>query len=76
MSKIGSWILEQEQLTEMYNKFSHNPEASALNEAYDEYRVLRYRNKFGSLNDLVCRYEGEEQYDGSHWTRFLEECTE
>jgi DNA polymerase I-like protein with 3'-5' exonuclease and polymerase domains len=67
MSKIGSWILEQEQLMETYKKFDQNPEQNDLNEAYYEYLLLGYRNYFGSLNDLVCSYEGEERYTSPHY---------
>ena len=76
MSKIGTWILEQERLTETYQKFNHDTDKEELNERYDEYMLLGHRNKFGSLNDLVCRYEGEEQDPSTHWARFLEECLE
>ena len=74
MSKIGTWILEQERLTETYKKFNHDTDKEELNERYHEYMLLGHRNKFGSLNDLVCRYEGEEQHPSTHWSRFLEEC--
>ena len=73
MSKIGTWILEQEQLTETYQKFNHDAERNELNERYDEYLLLGYRNYFGSLNDLVCRYEGEEQHPSTYNTRVFEE---
>ncbi len=73
MSKIGTWILEQEQLTETYQKFNHDTERNELNEKYDEYLLLGHRNYFGSLNDLVCRYEGEEQYPSTYDARVFEE---
>ena len=73
MSKIGSWILEQEQLTEIYQKFNYDPERDELNETYHEYLLLGYRNYFGSLNNLVCSYEGEERYTSTHHTRHTEE---
>jgi hypothetical protein len=73
MSKIGSWILEQEQLTEIYQKFNYDPERDELNETYHEYLLLGYRNYFGSLNDLVCRYEGEEQHPSTYDARVFEE---
>ena len=61
---------------ETYQRYHHDPEQNELNEAYYEYLLLGHRNKLGSLNDLVCRYEGEEQDPSAHWTRFLEECAE
>jgi hypothetical protein len=72
MSKIGSWILEQEQLMEMHHKLP-NPKQDELNEAYYEYLLLGYRNYFGSLNDLVCRYEGEEQHPSTHYSQYFAE---
>ena len=69
MSKIGTWILEQEQLTETYKKFNHDTDKEELNERYHEYMLLGHRNKFGSLNDLVCRYEDEEQHPSTYNTR-------
>jgi hypothetical protein len=72
MSKIGSWILEQEQLTEMHER-SSNPERNELNEAYYEYLLLGYRNYFGSLDDLVCRYEGEQQHPSTHYSQYFAE---
>ena len=69
MSKIGNWILEQEQLTETYQKFNHDTDLEDLNERYHEYMLLGHRNKLGSLNDLVCRYEGEEQHPSTYDTR-------
>jgi hypothetical protein len=65
--------LEQEQLTETYQKFNHDAERNELNETIHEYLLLGYRNYFGSLNDLVCRYEGEERYTSTHDTRHFEE---
>ncbi len=76
MSKIGSWILEQELLTETYQKFNHDTERNELNETYHEYLLLGYRNYYGSLNDLVCSYEGEERYTGAYNTGLIEECLE
>ncbi len=76
MSKIGTWILEQEQLTETYQKFNHDAERNELNEKYHEYLLLGYRNYFESLNDLVCSYEGEERYTSSHFTRHIAEGVE
>jgi hypothetical protein len=73
MSKIGNWILEQEQLMETYKKFNHNPEQNDLNEAYYEYLLLGYRNYFGPLNDLVCSYEGEERYTSPHYSQHFAE---
>ncbi len=73
MSKIGSWILEQEQLTETYQKFDHDLDRNEINERYHEYLLLGYRNYYGSLNDLVCSYEGEERYTGSYHTRHIAE---
>lgn len=73
MSKIGTWILEQEQLTETYKKFNHDTETEELNERYHEYMLLGHRNKFGSLNDLVCRYEGEEQHPSTHYSQYFAE---
>ena len=75
MSKIGSWILEQERLTEMYNRY-HNPETEEVNEAYYEYLLFGHRNNSGSPDDLVCSNKAEREGTGSHWTRFLEECAE
>jgi hypothetical protein len=69
VSKIGNWILEQEQLTETYQKFNHDTDLEDLNERYHEYMLLGHRNKLGSLNDLVCRYEGEEQHPSTYDTR-------
>ena len=66
MSKIGTWILEQERLTETYKKFNHDTDKEELNERYHEYMLLGHRNKLGSLNDLVCRYEGEEQHPSTY----------
>jgi hypothetical protein len=76
MSKIGTWILEQEQLTETYQKFNHDAERNELNEKYDEYLLFGHRNYFGSLNDLVCRYEGEEQHPSTYDIRVFEEGVE
>jgi hypothetical protein len=76
MSKIGSWILEQEQLTETYKKFNHDTDKEELNERYHEYMLLGYRNYFGSLNNLVCSYEGEERYTSSHHTGHIAEGVE
>lgn len=68
--------MEQEQLTETYKKFNHDAERNELNETYNEYLLLGYRNHFGSLNDLVCSYEGEERYTSSHHTRHTAEGVE
>ena len=76
MSKIGTWILEQEQLTETYQKFNHDAERNELNERYDEYLLLGHRHYFGSINDLVCRYEGEEQHPSTYDPRVFEEGVE
>lgn len=75
MSKIGNWIIQQEQLTEMFNR-QQNPEANELNEAYNEYRLSRYRNNTGSPDNMVRRDKVQRRDLGSHWTRFLEECAE
>lgn len=75
MSKIGNWIIQQEQLTEMHDRH-YNPEANELNEAYDEYRLSRYRDNTGSPDDMVRRDKMRRSDLGSHWARFLEECTE
>ena len=61
--------MEQEQLTETYEKFNQDTDTEDLNERYHEYMLLGHRNKFGSLNDLVCRYEGEEQHPSTYDTR-------
>ena len=76
MSKSGRWILEQEQLIETYQKCNHDAERNELNEKYHEYLLLGYRNYFGSLNNLVCRYEGEEQHPSTYDTRVFEEGVE
>ena len=68
--------MEQEQLTETYQKFNHDAERNELNEKYDEYLLFGHRNYFGSLNDLVCRYEGEEQHASTYDTRIFEEGVE
>ena len=68
--------MEQEQLMETYRKFNHDTERNELNERYDEYLLLGYRNHFGPLNDLVCSYEGEERYTSSHLTRYITEGVE
>ena len=73
MSKIGNWIFEQEQFTETYQKFNHDTDLEDLNERYHEYMLLGHRNKLGSLNDLVCRYEGAEQHPSTYDTRVFEE---
>ena len=65
--------MEQEQLTETYQKFNHDAERNELNEKYDEYLLLGHRNYFGSLNDLVCRYEGEEQHPSTHYSQYFAE---
>ena len=65
--------MEQEQLTETYQKFNHDAERNELNETYHDYLLFGYRNHFGSLNDLVCSYEGEERYTSPHLTRHIEE---
>lgn len=58
--------MEQEQLTETYKKFNHDTDKEELNGRYHEHMLLGHRNKFGSLNDLVCRYEGEEQHPSTY----------
>ena len=63
-------------MTETYQKSNHDTERNELNETYHEYLLLGYRNYYGSLNDLVCSYEGEERYTGTHRTRLIEECIE
>ena len=68
--------MEQEQLTETYQKFNHDAERNELNETYHDYLLFGYRNHFGSLNDLVCSYEGEERYTSPHLTRHIEEGVE
>lgn len=68
--------MEQEQLTETYKKFNHDTDKEELNERYHEYMLLGYRNHFGSLNDLVCSYEGEERYTSPHLTRHIAEGVE
>lgn len=68
--------MEQEQLMETYQKFNHDAERNKLNETYHEYLLLGYRNHFGSLNDLVCSYEGEERYTSSHHTGHIAEGVE
>ncbi len=68
--------MEQEQLMETYKKFNHDLYRNEINERYHEYLLLGYRNYYGSLNDLVCSYEGEERYTGSHHTRYLAEGVE
>ena len=68
--------MEQEQLMETYQKFNHDTERNELNERYHEYLLLGYRNYYGSLNDLVCSYEGEERYTSAYNTGLIEECLE
>ena len=65
--------MEQEQLTETYQKFNHDLDRNEINERYHEYLLLGYRNYYGPLNDLVCSYEGEERYTGSYRTRHITE---
>ena len=68
--------MEQEQLMETYQKYNHDTDKEELNERYHEYMLLGYRNHFGSLNDLVCSYEGEERYTSPHLTRHIAEGVE
>ena len=66
----------QEQLMETYQKFNHDVERNELNETYHEYLLFGYRNYFGSLNNLVCSYQGEERYTSPHLTRHTAEGVE
>ena len=75
MSKIGNWILEQEQLMVTHETFG-DPQRDKLNEAYREYMLLGYRNKLGSLNDLVCSNEHDDRYSSPHYSRYFAESVE
>jgi len=73
MSKIGQWIIEKDAQREYHETFSHDPEKEELNDTYFEYALFGHRNKLGSLNDLVCSYEGEQRDPRSYLTRHFEE---